>query len=145
MNDQRWLLAIVLPPVAGAVFWLGVLGMSAATGVHPIWRLAPRNVAEAAALRDASAAVRRVEHGESVNTPGEVRRRVILDDAAVVSPIEAAAGGRDETIVQLIFDLGATPDAATWHRAFCISDEESVRAVLKSHQPPGASEMCADD
>ena len=138
----RWL-AVMAPPVAGALLWLGVLAVSAATGRHPIWPLESRNMSEAMALRDAGDAVRRARDGEDVNTPGEVRARLVIDDAAIMTPLEAAAGSRDEVMVQLLFDLGAAPDAATWQRAFCISDADRVREILRAHMPPGAEEACA--
>jgi hypothetical protein len=133
---------IAVPPVVGAALWVGVLLITALTGRHPIWPLEPQNLSEAVALRDGGAAVRRAEAGEDVNRAADVRARLIQDDAAMLTPIEAAAGARDEAMAQLVIDLGASPDAAVWHRAFCISDADGVRDVLKAHKPSGAVEDC---
>jgi hypothetical protein len=145
VHDDKHLLPIVLPPLAGALLWLGVLAASAITGAHPIWPMEPGNLAEAAALRDGGDLVRRAEAGEDVNRAAAVRARLVTDNAAVITPLEAAAGARDEAMVQLLFDLGAAPDAAAWQRAFCISDADSVREILKEHMPPDAEEVCAGE
>jgi hypothetical protein len=142
-REQLWL--IVAAPVAGtAVVWLTVLAVAGVTGTHPIWNLTPRNLAEAAALQDPAAVVRFIESGSDVNQPGEVRARVVLDEAATLTPIEAAAAARERELVQLLLDMGASPDASAWHRAYCISNADSVREVLQSHRPPGAVEHCPE-
>jgi len=138
-----WIL-VAVPPVCTALAWIAALVVAGMTGTHPIWTLTPHNLAEAVALRDGAAAVRLVERGQDVNRPDTVRARLILDEMAILTPIEAAAGARDEAMAQLLFDLGASPDAAVWHRAFCISDADRVREVLRTHRPPGAVEDCAE-
>jgi hypothetical protein len=125
-----------------AIVWVATLAAVGITGHHPVWHLEGRNLSEAAALRDGGDIVRRIERGENVNQAHEVRARLVLDKTAILTPIEAAAA-RDEAITQLLFDLGASPDAAVWHRAFCISDADSVRDILRSHRPPDAVEDCA--
>jgi hypothetical protein len=142
--DRSPVVALVaLPAITGAVLYVAVVvtGMAA---THPIWTMDARNLSEAAALRDGAAVVRLAEHGQDMNRAREVRANLMLDETAMLTPIEAAAAGRDETIVQLLFDLGAAPDAAGWQRAFCISDADSVRKVLRAHQPPGVVEDCAE-
>jgi hypothetical protein len=142
-TERVWLI-VVAPVACTAIAWLTVLGVAAATGTHPIWDMTPRNLAEAAALRDPAAVVRFVETGSDVDKPGDVRARLVRDEAARLTPIEAAAAARESEMVQLLLDLGAAPDAPTWHRAFCISDADSVREVLQARRPPGASEGCAE-
>ncbi len=143
MNRARWVVAIVsLPPVFVAVAWLATLGAWQATGSHPIWTLAPRNVAEAAALRDAADVVRRVERGEDPNQPGEIRAGLLASHAVTLRPLEAAAAAREREMVQLLIELGAIFDARIWQRAFCISDASSVREVLHAHRPPAAEDYC---
>ena len=142
--DQRPLSFLVaVPPIAGALLWLGVL-VASAVSAHPIWPMEAANLAEAVALRDAATVARYVEQGADVNGASEVRARLILDDAAMLTPIEAAAGTRDEGLAQLLFDLGAAPDPVVWNRAFCISDADRVRDVLMAHRPEGAVEDCGD-
>jgi len=143
VDRNRASVLIALPTFLGAVLYLIVVAAEIAGG-HPIWYLEARNLSEAVALRDGAAAVRLAEQKQDVNATGEVRARLILDAAAMLTPIEAAAGARDEDIVQLLFDLGASPDAAVWNRAFCISDATRVREILRAHRPPGAVEDCAE-
>ena len=136
-------LAVSLPPVVTAFAWIGTLAITALTGTHPIWATTARNLAEAAAYRDGGAVVRFVEAGQHIGQPAEVRGGVIRAETTTLTPVEAAAAARDETMVQLLFDLGASPDPAGWHRAFCISDASRVREILKAHRPPGVVEDCA--
>ena len=143
-NLDPFVALVVIPPVLGLVAWLVVLALAGATGSHPIWGLQPRNLAEAAAFRDVGAVVRRVEAGEDLNRPGEVRARVILPSATTLAPIEAAAASREAGTVQLLFDLGASPDADSWRRAWCISDATDVRTLLALHRPDGALEECVE-
>ena len=134
---------VALPPALAFAWWIGVLALATMTGRHPVWTLQPRNLPEAVAFRDSAAVVRRVEAGESPDAAAEVRGRVVLSEAATLTPIEAAAAARQGELVQLLLDLGASPDAAVWQRAWCISDASSVRDVLAAHRPPGARDDCA--
>jgi hypothetical protein len=141
-SDRLWLL-VSLPPVSTALAWISTLTLTAMTGTHPVWATTARNLAEAAAFRDGGAVVRFVEAGQQIGQPAEVRGGVIQPETTMLTPVEAAAAARDETVVQLLFDLGASPDPAGWHRAFCISDASRVREVLKAHRPLGVVEDCA--
>jgi hypothetical protein len=134
---------VTLPPVLGAVAWLVTLAVTGATGTHPVWELQPRNMAEAAAFRDSGALARLAEAGEDPNRPSEVRAIAILSAPATLFPIEAAAASREVGMVQLMLELGASPDADAWQRAWCISDAQSVRELLALHRPEGALEDCA--
>jgi hypothetical protein len=134
---------VSLPPILAFAGWMAVLAITAVTGLHPIWSLEPRNLPEAVAFRDAAASVRRIESGEDPNRAAEVRAGVVLREIASLTPIEAAAAARQGEMVQLLLDLGASPDATVWQRAWCISDASAVREVLEAHRPPGATEDCA--
>ena len=143
MDQGRLLLLVAVPPIAGVLLWLGVL-VASAVSAHPIGPTQAANLAEAVALRDAAAVARYAEQGADINASAEVRARLVLDDAAMLTPIEAAAGARDEGLAQLLFDLGAAPDPVVWNRAFCISDADRVRDVLRKHRPADAVEDCGD-
>jgi len=143
MTRERSITLVSLPPILAFTWWIAMLAIAAVTGRHPIWSLEARNLPEAVAFRDSGAAVRRVERGEDPNRAAEVRARVVLDETADLTPIEAAAATRQGEMVQLLLDLGASPDATVWQRAWCISDASAVRDVLEAHRPPGATEDCA--
>ena len=134
---------VALPPLLAFVWWIAVLAVGTVTGRHPVWSLQPRNLPEAVAFRDAAAVVRRVDAGEDPNAAATVRERIVTSEAAMLTPIEAAAAARQGELVQLVLDLGATPDAAVWQRAWCISDASSVRDLLSTHRPPGTRDDCA--
>ena len=136
--------AVAIPPILGTIAWLAVLAMTGVSGHHPILNLQPSNLSEAAAFLDIGAVVRRIDAGEDPNRPGDVRAGVILPAAATLAPIEAAAASRQAETVQLLLDLGASPDADSWQRAWCISDFADVRSLLALHRPDGALEECVE-
>lgn len=131
-------------PILAAIAWLAVLAIADITGRHPIWNLEPHNLPEAVAFRDVGAVVRRIEAGEDPNRPAEVRPGVILPEPATLTPLEAAAASRQAEMIQLLLDLGASVDANVWQRAWCLSNEPGVRAVLEAHRPPGALDNCVE-
>jgi hypothetical protein len=143
MMSSRFTLLVAVPPISVAVLWVAVLATSAITGTHPIWNQQPQNLVEAAILQDGAAVIRFVEQQQDVNRPAEVRAGVMSRNARTLTPVEAAAATREAEMVQLLFDLGATPDAVVWQKAFCISDADSVRERLAAHRPDGASDECA--
>jgi len=143
-STSRFAVLVGLPPLCAGALWMAVLTVTGITGQHPIWTLQPRNLSEAAAFRDGAAVVRRVEAHEDLNRAEEVRARVVLPTAATMTPIEAAAATRERGMVQLLIDLGASPDAAVWQRAFCISDSDEVRDLLAAHRPSGARDECVE-
>jgi hypothetical protein len=142
-QSSRFALLVAAPPVCVAVLWVSVLAVTAITGTHPIWGQQPRNLAEAAALKDGAAVVRFVEQREDVNRAGEIRAGILSRAPQTLTPIEAAAAAREAEMVRLLLDLGATPDAIVWQRAFCISDAGGVRALLAEHRPSCAVDECA--
>jgi len=133
---------VAAPVVVLAVCWLAVLGWVLVDG-HPIWTVRPRNLAEAAAFRDGAEVVRRVSAGERISVPAEVRPGFISGSAAVtVTPLEAAAKARRIEIIRLLLDLEPAVDPATWARAWCIEEDEGIRAALADSRPGAATTEC---
>ena len=141
--SSRVALLVAMPPVCVGILWMSVLAVATVTGQHPIWGLQPRNLSEAAAFRDGAAVVRLVGRLEDINRAADVRAGVTGGTRATLTPIEAAAATREREMVQLLLDLGASPDPIVWQRAFCISDGDGVRALLAEHRPQGARDECA--
>ena len=141
--NRLWML-VAVPPIGVALAWMAALVVAGATGTDPIWNVTPRNLAEAAAFRDGGAVVRFFEAGHDLNQSSEVRGGIVLRGTAMLTPVEAAAAARQREMLQVLLDLGASPDASVWHRAYCISDADSVRDLLASNRPPGAVEDCAE-
>jgi len=142
--STRFTLIVAAPPTGVALLWAAALAFTAITGTHPIWNLTPGNLAEAAILQDGAAVIRFVEQHQNINDMHVVRAGVMSRTPQTMTPIEAAAASREPEMVQLLIDLGATPDAAAWQRAFCISDADGVREVLAAHRPSGAVDACAE-
>jgi hypothetical protein len=142
--ENRLSVLVAVPPVCAALAWIATLALAGVTGTHPIWSLTARNLAEAAAFRDGGAVVRFVEAGHDINQPGEVRGGVVRSETTMLTPVEAAAAARQREMLQVLLDLGASPDAIVWQRAYCISDADSVRELLISNRPPGAVDDCAE-
>ena len=138
--------AVVLvsaPVVALAVGWLAMLAL-ASNGVHPIWDLQPRNLAEAAAFRDGGAIVRRVWSGDDPSAPGEVRPGFISRMPVTLTPIEAAVQARRSEIVRLLLDAGARLDALSWTRVWCGADDADIRTILAPYRPQGTASQCGE-
>jgi hypothetical protein len=128
-----------VPPALTFVVWLVLLAIAGVTGRHPIWNLAPKNLSEAAAFRDAVAVVRYLNRGDDIDRAAPVRNGIVGTEDANLTPIEAAAAAQDEAMVHMLFSLGASPDALVWQRAWCLSDTARVREAIEQRQPPGAA------
>ena len=141
LKGSDWAVVLISAPVIvlGAA-WLAVLALGLGAD-DPVWRLHPTNVAEAAALRDGGAIVRRVWAGEDVNAAAEVRAGIIASEVRTLTPVEAALSARRPEIVRLLIYLGARPDAVGWTSAWCQSDDE-VRDLLSQSRPEGATTEC---
>jgi hypothetical protein len=135
---QKAMIAVmVLPPSLVFVGWLSLLGIAGITGRHPIWSITPENLPEAAAFGDPVAVIQHLARGEPIDRAAHVRTGMGRPDGSSVTPIEAAAAASNETMVDMLFNLGAMPDAAVWQRAWCASETASVRDALERGRPPG--------
>jgi len=135
--QKTMIAAMVVPPSLVFVGWLSLLAIAGITGRHPIWNVTPENLSEAAAFGDAVAVVRHLARGEGINHAARVRAGMGTSGDEDMTPIEAAAAAADEAMVSMLLNLGATPDAAVWQRAWCISETAQVREALERGRPRG--------
>lgn len=142
-GSARLALLVALPPIGAGALWGLALLVSGLTGLHPVWTFNPRNLSEAAATGDGAAVVRLTRTGEDINGRWDVRPGVVHSTATALTPIEAAAATGERGMVQLLLDLGASPDAITWQRAYCVADPGDLRDLLLAHRPAAASDTCA--
>jgi len=80
----------------------------ASAGRHPLWQLAPLNIAEAAALNDAATVVRLIESGADVNAVYPIRRGVLRGRTMQLTPLAAAREAGETDIEALLLEAGAS-------------------------------------
>ena len=146
----RGLMAAI--PLVGAALpgivltaWSALLMLGAAIGSHPLWRVEPLNLSEAAAMRDEATVVQLIANGDDPYARRQVRADLLFNDRVELTPIEAAiAGGRTE-IVEIILFSSPRPAPAEWTRLRCLSDLEGARNindVLDRYRPESATLAC---
>jgi hypothetical protein len=114
-------------------------------GVDPVWNVEPLTLPEAAALHDNGEAVRLIMRGADPNKADAVRANFARNQAATLTPLEAAVAIRRADMVQVLLDNGASLDAGTWTRLFCFAnvvDAGEVRTLLNEQRPEHASDSC---
>jgi hypothetical protein len=125
--------------------WSALLMLGAAIGSHPLWRVEPLNLSEAAAMRDEATVVQLIASGEDPYARRQVRADLLFNDRVELTPLEAAiAGGRTE-IVEIILFSSPRPAPVEWTRLRCLSDLEGARNindVLDRYRPESATLAC---
>lgn len=125
--------------------WSALLMLGAVIGSHPLWRVEPLNLSEAAAMRDEATVVQLIANGEDPYARRQVRADLLFNDRVELTPIEAAiAGGRTE-IVEIILFSSPRPAPAEWTRLRCLSDLEgakNINDVFDRYRPESATLAC---
>lgn len=138
------LVAGALPPLVLGAMTAGMM-LRAIAGGHPLWRVEPVNLSEAAALRDQATVVQLIRSGEDPFTRREVRADLLFNDRAELTPVEAAiAAGRTE-IVEIILFAAPRPGPEEWTRMRCVSQlegAEDINEVLDKYRPESATLDC---
>ena len=138
-------LAASLP---GAVLGLamGIMTLMAMGGSHPLWRVDPVNMSEAAALRDEATVVQLMAKGENPYTRREIRAHLLSADRVELTPLEAGiAAARAEIVEIILFSARERPDAAAWTYLRCLSQLEAhrdINEVLDRYRPESATLAC---
>jgi hypothetical protein len=133
-----------LPAALLGVMTAGML-LRALAGTHPLWRVEPLNLSEAAALRDPATVARLIGHGEDPYLRREVRADLLFNDRTELTPLEAAiASGRAE-VLEIILGSAPPPEPEVWSRARCLATlegDEDLGAVLDRFRPASAVLDC---
>jgi hypothetical protein len=79
-----------------------VMMLMAAGGSHPLWRVEPVNLSEAAALRDRATIVQLIARGEDPYARREVRANLAFNDRFELTPLEAGIATHRAEIVDMI-------------------------------------------
>ena len=138
-------LAVSVPGIVVAIA-TAVIMLMAAVGSHPLWRVEPVNMSEAAALRDRATVAQLIAHGEDPYARREIRADLVFNDRLELTPVEAGIATRRAEIVDVIlFSARTRPDAATWTHLKCLANlegDKDVIATLDRYRPESATEMC---
>jgi hypothetical protein len=121
---------------------LGIVLALSAASVSPVWPNHGLNMSEAAALRDVAEVVRRLESGEDLVSERYVRAGVIGERPMMLTPMAAAVAGGDESMIRMLFRVGAVVDVDSWTALRCSTDRADVLAALDAHRPAGAVREC---
>jgi hypothetical protein len=139
------LAAAALPAALLGVLTLGML-VRTLGGTHPLWRVEPVNLSEAAALRDQATVVQLIRHGDDPYQRREVRADLLFNDRADLTAFEAAiASGRAE-VMEVMLWSAPKPGPAEWNRLRCLSqlqETDDIDEVLDRYKPESAVLECS--
>jgi hypothetical protein len=113
----------------------------AAFGRYPMWPHVEFTLAEAAGARDEAEVVRLIETGEDPNGRYPVREGLVLDRAAMLTPLEAAVLNDDPAIVRQLLARGVSADGTSWGALRCVAGPR-VAPLLGDYSPPTSAD-CA--
>lgn len=117
-------------------------------GVDPWWRVESLTLPEAAGVRDNGEVIRLIARGGDPNAAAMVRAGLVHSSRDfVLTPLEAAVAARREDMVELLFENGATIDAAAWARLTCFAGvvkAPDVREALDARRPADASPVSCE-
>ena len=108
--SRKMLLVAMIPPALLALTRVVFLVL-AIWDVHPFWLREPLNLAEAAALRDRGEVARLLAEGQDPNASYRMRRSLLRDYPAQMTPMAAAVAAKRDEIVEILLDGGAKPQS----------------------------------
>ena len=130
MRNWLWAAAVSLPGVVVALV-TGASGVASLVAGRPlILASQPASLAEAAGNRDAAEVVLRIEQGEDVNRPTDVRIPQRFPRPIVLTPLEAAVASERTYMIRLMLDHGAVIDAPTLTRLRCFAERRKDRGTI---------------
>ena len=139
--SSRWALGLVaLPGAAAAVLALTafVLGLA---GLHPLWRVEPLNMSEAAAYRDGARVLELIRAGEDPDARRPVHRGPVFSRDLMLTPLEAAVGAGRAEVVEVWLSAHPSLDARAWIEARCVARfgrTDDIAQTVDRHRPADA-------
>ena len=139
------MVAAALPALA-----VGLQSLAAAAGsvvgANPDWAAAPVTITEAAAMRDQATVVRMMDHGVDAHGRYELRKDLVFNEPATMTPFEAAIATERTEVASLMLWNGYRIDGAEWRQLRCLAqleDNSEIGALLDTVRPSGAVLECA--
>ena len=140
------MIAAALPAAA-----VGLQSLAAAAGsvvgANPQWAAAPVNITEAAAMRDQATVVRLMDRGVDAHARYELRKDLVFDEPATMTPFEAAiATERAEVASLMLWNGYRIDDPGEWRQLRCLAqleDNSEIGALLDTVKPAGAVLECS--
>lgn len=146
---RRIALAAAAGPAAVIVGFDIIVLLLGAFGHHPWWPDRHLNLSEATAVRDQAEVARFLESGESPDARRLVRPGLVGNDTDVrATPLEAAISVRRPELIDMLFERGARPLPAEWHRLRCAAQRleyTDVIAALDRYRPSAIEVRCSGD
>jgi hypothetical protein len=136
-------LATVGPAVIGAILLMAFV-VAELAGSSAFIHRSPQNLAEAAAVADAAAVLRRLRAGEDPSALVLVHPEVISSSVTRVNALEASIWGREIELVKLLDREGAI-DATQRTYLACLSQGLGADAITEYLAPNGTDGCDADE
>jgi hypothetical protein len=136
-------LATLVPTVIGALLLIAFVVAELAGSAVFIYG-PPQNLAEAAAIADAAAVLRRLRAGEDPSAMVIVRPEVISSSVTRVTALEASIWGREIELVKLLDREGAIDSSQRTYLG-CLSHGLRADAITEYLAPNGTDGCNADD
>ena len=147
MSERRLprglVLATLVPTAIGVVLLIAFVAAELAGSTAFIYD-PPQNLAEAAAIADAAAVLRRLRAGENPSAMLTVRPEVISSSVTLVTALEASIWGREIELVKLLDREGAI-DATQRSYLACLSQRLRADAITEYLAPNGPDGCNGDE
>lgn len=143
---RRWMLALAVTlPLAAVTIAVLVFAARDVGGRTPSSWGELQNVAEAAAMGQASEVMRMLREGQDPNRIYAVRPEVISSSVTRVTALEAAIWSRRAQQVELLDRAGAIRDQESRHYLACLAADLPVDEVVQYLSPGGPPQCTAGE
>lgn len=127
---------LAAPGVAVTLAVLAFAGLEL-RGTTPLSYGRPRNVAEAAALGQASEVLRLLSEGQDPNREWPLRKQIISSSVLKATALEAAVWSRQGELIQLLDARGAVPHGDERRHLTCLASDLRIDEIVEFLSPDG--------